>query len=461
MTSRSPARLLPRRLPPAQGPKEESRPGRSVRGTLLGAGLVSLAAVATGALLNLALALAVGRGYGPADTGVFFAVIGVFLVAGNALKLGADTGVVRALSRDAALGMRGDAKATVVVALVPVAIAAAAAGGIVWLVAPLLLDTGEEIGLLRALAPFIPLFALLSIMTAAMRGLGGVGTFALIQNVLLPLTRLAGIAAAVVTGASILVATWAWGLGLPLLALLSAWLLLRRVRPSPGSWLAPASGRSLVEVGRDFWSFALPRAGSACIEIALEWLDVALVALLAGPEAAGLYAIATRLVKIPLLVEHAMRITVAPQVSAALARGESGPVARLVGRVTVVLVAVVWPYLALLVVFGEPVMGLFGPGFADGVPLLAVLGVGMAVRAAAGPVQSVLLLGGLSRLQLTNKIVALAVCLLGNLAVTSRWGALGAAVVWSVMTCVDTALAAWQVRHRMSVPVLGARGGRS
>ena len=67
-------------------------------------------------------------------------------------------------------------------------------------------------------------------------------------------------------------------------------------------------------------------------------------------------------------------------------------------------------------------VGLFGPGFTDGVPLLAVLGVGMAVRAAAGPVQSVLLLGGLSRAQLMNKVIALAVCLVGNLALTARWG---------------------------------------
>ncbi len=436
---------------------ESKTPTRALRGTLLGAGLVSLAAVGAGALLNLALAVAVGRGYGTGDTGVFFAAIGIFLVAGNGLKLGADTGVVRSVSRGTALGVTGDVKATLVVALVPVTLLATVTGGVVWAGAPWLLDTEEGTALLRSIAPFIPLFAVLSVLTAATRGLGGVGTFALLQNVLLPLTRLVGVVVAVVAGASIVVATWAWALGLPLLAVAAGWVLLRRVRALPGSCVAPASGRSLADVGREFWSFALPRAGSAAIEVALEWLDVALVAVLAGPEAAGVYAIATRLVKVPLLVEHAMRIAVAPDVAAALARGQREAVARLVVRVTVVMVAVVWCYLIVLIAGGETALGLFGPGFTDGVPLLAVLGVGMAVRAAAGPVQSVLLLGGLSRAQLMNKVIALAACLVGNLALTTRWGALGAAVVWSIVVCLDTALAVWQVRGRMGIPLAGVR----
>ncbi len=460
MTDRSLVRLSPRGPVDPGIAQAPSSTGRSLRGPLLRAGVVSLAAVAAGALLNLALALAVGRGYGPADTGVFFAAIGIFLVAGNALKLGADTGVVRSLARDKALDLSGDVKATLVVALLPVVVVAQAAAGVVWAVAPLLLDAEESVSLLRALAPFIPLFAVLSVLTSATRGLGGVGTFAVVQNVLLPLSRLAGLCAAAVAGASIFVATWAWAVGLPALVILSAWVLGRRVRPLPGSYLRPASGRSLAQAGREFWSFALPRAASAGIEIALEWLDVALVAVLAGPEAAGLYAIATRLVKIPLLLEHAMRITVAPQMSADLARDERAAVSRLVGRVTVVLVAVVWPYLILLVVWGESALGLFGPGFGDGVPLLAALGVGVAVRAAAGPVQSVLLLGGLSRVQLMIKAAALTVCLVGNVAATPRWGALGAAVVWSLMTCLDTALAAWQVRTRMGIAWPGGRPGQ-
>ncbi len=417
---------------------------------------MSFGAVAIGAGLNLALAVAVGREYGPADTGVFFAAIGIFLVIGNGLKLGADTGVVRGLSREIALDRPGDVRAIAFVALVPVAVIAVGASAVLWFLAPQLVSEPEGAALLRALAPCLAPFALLSVLTAATRGLGGVGPYAVIQNVLLPLTRLAGVFAAAATGAGILGATWAWAMGLPILMLAAAGVFAAQTYRLPGSWRVLGSARMLVRVAREFWSFALPRAGAALVEIALEWLDVLLVAMLAGPREAGLYAIATRLVKLPLLVEHAMRITVAPEVSAALARGHRDAVQALADGVTRVLMMGVWPYLVVLVVFRDSAMRVFGSGFDTGAPLLAVLAVAMAVRAAAGPVQSILLLGGHSGIQLVNKMIALAVCVGGNLLLTPRWGALGAAGVWVAVNVVDTALAAWHVRFRMGVPLGGA-----
>ena len=434
------------------------------RGGLLASGLISAVAVGVGAGLNLVLILIVGRSYGAADTGVFFAAIGVFLIAANALKLGADTGAVRALSRLTALQREGDVRATLTVACLPVLLVGIAAALFLWGAAPALLSLPARWGgtppeastveLVRALAPFVPLFAVLGVTMAATRGLGGVGAFALVQNVLVPAGRVGGVLVAASLGWSVLGAARSWAATLPLLLLVGVAILAARLRRLHGGWLTAASGASLGHLGREFWSFALPRAGAALLEITVEWLDVLLVALLAGPAPAGLYAIATRCMKVPMLADYAMRITVAPAISAAMARRDISRVQGMFESLTRLFVVLAWSYVVLVVVFGDVVMGIFGGDFGAGADLLVVLGLGMAILGAAGPLQSILLLSGLSRLQLANKAAALAVCVVGNLLFTPRAGALGAAAVWTCTVALDTALAAWQVRRR-----LGIRGG--
>ena len=82
---------------------------------------------------------------------------------------------------------------------------------------------------------------------------------------------------------------------------------------------APPSGVRALR--REFWGFSLPRAVAALVEIVLEWLDVLLVALLAGEVAAGLYAVATRLVKVTMIIDNALRVSISTRISAWLATG--------------------------------------------------------------------------------------------------------------------------------------------
>lgn len=427
---------------------------------------VSLGAAVLGAGLNLVLALLVGRAYGAADTGAFFATIGVFLVTANVLKLGADTGLVRMLARAVALGRAADIIPTVAAAVWPVLCASAvvAAGG--WLGADLIAawirptDVQHAASMVRFLALTVPLLTVFSLLTAALRGLGGLTAFAVQQNVLLPLTRLAGVALAVWSGYAVGQAAQLWAAGLPLLVLLAAALAARaihRIRTDGAgdgaATTAPAAGAGPSPVFRPFWGFALPRAASAAIEIGIEWLDVILVSALAGPAEGGLYAVATRLVKVSSVADYAMRVALSTRLSAALATDDLAEVRRLYDAGTRLLVGLVWTYLSVLVVFADVAIRVFGGDFGPGAPLLGVLAAGMVVMAGAGALQSVLLLSGQSARQLTNKIVVLAITVLGNVVLTPGWGARGAAVVWVVAVVTDTGLAAVAVRRRVGVSV--------
>ena len=450
----------------AEGPPR-SHPGLASTAALtLGASIV-------GAGVNFGIAVVVGRAYGAADTGLFFAVVGVFLVLASVLKLGADTGLTRYGARLLALRRHAELPALSRAALVPIVLVSSVVAAALWLFGGTLgamVDSahGAAAGdLLRRLAPYEPLLALTTVLTAGTRGLGRVVPYALLQNVALPVTRLAGVVAAAWLGLGIAGAVGAWAAGLPLIAAAAAFAYRGAVRralrdgatldlrgPAGGTGApAPPPRAAGPGLAREFWGFALPRAAAAVVEIVLEWLDVLLVALLAGPQAAGLYAVATRLVKVSMIVDNALRVTVSTRISAWLATGQLERVQRLYELATQAMIALIWPFLLVLAVFAEAAVGLFGPEFAAAAPVVRVLCLGVAAFAAAGSLQSILLLGGLSARQLANKSVSLATCAAAHLVLTPRWGALGGALSWVITVLVDTILVAWAVHRQMGVRV--------
>lgn len=428
------------------------------RGSLARAGVVTLTGAVIGACANFALAALVGRGLGQADTGTFFSVLGVFVIAANILELGADTGLVRTLSRLAALGHEREIPRTILVAVVPVLVIGVLASAALWLGADTLAgvlggeaDHQARSELYRSLAPFVLCLSLLAVVLGGARGLGGVTQFTLVQNVAVPLTRVGLVAAAVSAGAGVVAVTRLWAAALPLFTLVGAVLLARAVRKATRDGGGPGP-RPVRVVAREFWGFSMPRAVAAAIEITLEWVDVIVVASLRSPSEAGIYAVVTRCVRAGQLVEYAARVAVGPQVSAAVATGDRVRMTAIYLAVTRGMVLLAWPFYVTAFAFAPTVLGLFGGGFASGAWALRLLSVGMAMVIAAGALQTVILMGGRSSWQMGNKAAALAVSLTLNLLLVPWLGIEGAALAWVASLATDVSLAAIQAR-RLGVPL--------
>ncbi|QTV80194.1 lipopolysaccharide biosynthesis protein [Microbacterium sp. NIBRBAC000506063] len=202
---------------------------------------------------------------------------------------------------------------------------------------------------------------------------------------------------------------------------------------------------------RRFWRFNSPRAVNGALEIGLEWADVLIVAALASPAAAGVYAVATRAVRVGGLVDKAMRVSVSPTTSAQLARGERQEASALHTKVVRVMILLNWPFYLLLMSMGGSVLLIFGSEFAQGWGPMALIASAMMFQTAAGMLQSILLQGGRSTWQMYNKSLALALSIGGNLLLVPLLGVWGAAVTWVVVMVVDNLLAAYQVHWRMGV----------
>jgi O-antigen/teichoic acid export membrane protein len=123
-------------------------------------------------------------------------------------------------------------------------------------------------------------------------------------------------------------------------------------------------------------------------------MDVFLIGLTLGAREAGLYYAASRLANVFAIVGtglHNFSTREIARLQADHQRVELRRSLRLVSAVTAVLIAA---GLAVVLLAGKPLLGLFGPTFEEGYLALVVLAIGAAVTALGGPAPAVLRLTG-------------------------------------------------------------------
>ncbi|MFE3453699.1 polysaccharide biosynthesis C-terminal domain-containing protein [Nonomuraea sp. NPDC059194] len=422
-------------------------------------GLVGLAGSIVAAVMGFALTIVVARLLGPAQAGVFFVVVALFMILSETTELGADTALVRTSARLRALGRVDELRPVLVYAFVPVLAVSGPAAAALWMLAEPLAEmladpAHREVAtvFLRLAAPFLALSAARSVALAGTRGLGSVATFALVNNIMIPSLRpllaLAGMAFGL--GAWWVMFAWSLPVGLGfLLAGVALWRLLVRAEAEPRERVPYEEGEPSAV--REFWLFSGPRGVAAVIEILIIWLGVLMVGAMVSSHDAGIYATASRFITTGTLVVAASRIAIAPQIAALLAREERAQAEHLYGVATGWIVAGSWPIYLALACFGPFVLTMFGDGFDGGATPMAILAVSMLVVMAAGNVQTVLLMGGKSSWSLLNKCLALATTVVLTLLLVPRFGIVGAAVAWGATMLVDTVAAAVQVRTRLGL----------
>lgn len=408
-------------------------------------GALNLAAAVVSSLANVLLVFLVARGFSLRDAGIFFAATSVFLLAVRISELGTGTGLVYFLSRFRALGRPDRMGATLRIAVIPVLGAAAVAGVAVFVSAPWLAqllvsgDTGEVATYLRILALFLPLAVIGDTCLAATRGYGTMRPSALIDKILRPITQALFTVVAIALG-STLGLTLAWVTPYLAAAMASSWWL-RRLRGRSG---APNLGIGDRFAG-EFWRFTAPRSVAGLAQIALQRLDVVLVAALRGPEEAAIYTAATRFLVVGQLAGQAISQAVQPKLAGLLAREDRASTKKLYQTATCWLVLVVWPFYLAFVLLAPVVLQLFGPRYADGAGVVVLLTGAMLIATGCGMVDTVLNMAGRTTWNLGNALLALAVNIAVDLVLIPPLGILGAAIGWAAAILVNNLLPLGQI----------------
>jgi O-antigen/teichoic acid export membrane protein len=422
--------------------------GTLARTDLGKASLVNLVGAGFTGVAGLAVTWLVARSLGPATAGAFFAAMAAFVLASGLAKLGTTTGLVYWVARFRAQGRPDLAASCLRVGLVPVAVAATTLAVGLWVAAPWL-GTGGG-GALRVLAMFLPAAALTDAMLAGTRGYQLMRPTVALDKVLRPALQLLGVVALAIAALWTAVPLAAWPLvwALPYVPLLLlAGYALRTVSDGPTT--------SGTEIRARFWRFTGPRAVASVLQLALQRLDILLVAALAGPAPAAIYTVAGRFVIIGQLVNQAIGYPIQPRLAERLGTGDLAGAGELYRTVTAWLVLTTWPLYLLVIGYAPFYLGLFGESYRHAAPVVVVLAAAMMLATACGPVDMMLAMAGRTSWNLLNVGLALAAMVGVDLVLIPRHGALGAAIGLAVAITVNNLLPLAQLWYALRLHPFG------
>ncbi|MDO4898059.1 MAG: polysaccharide biosynthesis C-terminal domain-containing protein [Rothia sp. (in: high G+C Gram-positive bacteria)] len=408
--------------------------------------------------------LIVSHGAGAAGAGSFFQVMALFTIGTSLCVFGADTGLVRTISAQRAVGRYSALPRIIRFAVGPATIIALVVviSALIYALPAITPGLNQDVRLaIFASAPFLVVATWMTLAFGALRGLGQTIEFTFLQSALLPTLRILAVLLAVSFSGAVVYLALAWSLPIVLVLLLAV-LWVRKFMPTEldapeyttqfSYWqVAVVPAVAAPESARSFWLFSSARGVSAMVEAILEWIDVLLVGLFLGPVASGIYGAVNRCVRVGAMVEHTARVVTGPEISAAIARVDMIRARQIFVSATRILIAVGWPFFITLALFGETLLRFFGQEFTAGAPLFWIICSAMLLQMAAGGVQSVLLMSGKSRWQLYNKLSALAVAATLNLTLIPLWGLAGAATAWAAAVLTDSGLATWQVYTQVGI----------
>jgi O-antigen/teichoic acid export membrane protein len=255
-------------------------------------------------------------------------------------------------------------------------------------------------------------------------------------------------------GAALPVFAFAWAAPYLPVTVLAAYTLRKiyRAGKPAGATTDPAERRALRG---DFWRFTGPRALASVAQLALQRVDVLLVAALGGLAPAAVYAVAGRFVVLVQFANQGVSQSVQPRLAEALATGDRATANRLYQTATGWLVLVTWPINLLVILFAPVYLGLFGAEYAEGEPVVIVLACAMLVATGCGMVDMVLAMAGRTSWNLINVLIALVVTVGLDVLLIPRYGALGAAVGLACAMLANNLLPLVQVGRSLGLHPFG------
>jgi O-antigen/teichoic acid export membrane protein len=182
-------------------------------------------------------------------------------------------------------------------------------------------------------------------------------------------------------------------------------------------------------------------------------VDTLILQLFVGPADVAVYYAATKTLALVNFIYFAVGAACAHRFSEYHVAGEADRLARFLADA---VRWTFWPSLALaviLLVLGRPILSLFGPGFADGYPLIAIMMTGLLARAAMGPAERLLIMIGQQNICAAIYGCAFAVNLALCLMLIPRFGLSGAAIATATAVLTESLLLFVVTKRRLGLHV--------
>jgi O-antigen/teichoic acid export membrane protein len=218
--------------------------------------------------------------------------------------------------------------------------------------------------------------------------------------------------------------------------------------------------RVAVEAGPKAYDFrgwlavSLPILMVEGFYLLLSYTDVLLLQQFRSSEEVGVYFAVVKTLALVSFIHYAMSATTAHRFAEYHAAGDK---ARLSAYVAHAINWTFWPSLAattLLLIFGKPLLWLFGPQFVAGYDIMFIAAIGLVVRSAIGPVERLLNMLGHQHACALAYASAFVMNVVLCIILIPRFGGHGAAAATSLALVFETVLLFWIVRRRLGLHVL-------
>ncbi len=211
---------------------------------------------------------------------------------------------------------------------------------------------------------------------------------------------------------------------------------------------------------RGWLAISLPILMVEGFYLLLSYTDVLVLQQFRTSEEVGVYFAVVKTLALVSFIHYAMAATTAHRFAQYHAVGDK---ARLSAYVTHAIQWTFWPSFAatiLLLMFGRPLLWLFGPQFVIGFDIMWIAAIGLVVRSAIGPVERLLNMLGHQHICALAYALAFIMNVALCVALVPRFGGHGAAAATSISLVFETVLLFWIVRRRLGLHVLafGPRG---
>jgi O-antigen/teichoic acid export membrane protein len=218
--------------------------------------------------------------------------------------------------------------------------------------------------------------------------------------------------------------------------------LARRIEPGPKAyefktWLTTALPILMVE---GFYSL-------------LAYTDVLVLQYFRPPDEVAVYYGAAKTLALVSFIYYSVSATTAHRFSSYHVAGDRAGLSAFIAQS---IKWTFWPSLAataLLLLFGRPILGLFGAQFTDGYHLMFILAVGLLARAAIGPIERLLNMLGEQRICAMVYATAFAVNLALCFALIPLFGMAGAAIATASALIIESIMLFIVTRNRLGFHV--------
>ena len=416
-----------------------------LRGTAANvAGLLAGVAAAFGVQVLL------GRSLPAGGLALVTIAVQVAFVASAGARFGMDVAAVRLVAIAQGAGEPGTLRSLVERCAGVAAVASVVAAAAIAAASPL---TGDRAGAIAIGAAGLPFIAVANVYLGATRGLKRMGPTLAVFWIGQPVVWILLAAVAIAAGGETDAAVAAYGVSWAVAAV-AARALWRAAAAGMGDAPAPrAEVRAAIAYG-------LPRAPSALLAQALFWGDLFVLAHYRHGAPLDAYAAAGRVSQLVLLFLTSANLIFAPFAADLHARGERARLDALFKQATRWALAGTLPAAIVLAVAAPEALRAFGPGYDQGATPLRIMLAGQTVNVATGGVAFVLIMVGLTGIDLADNLLAAVLLIALAAPLASAEGPTGAAIASALTLAGVNGLRLWQVWRRVGIQPFDAAYAR-